>query len=158
MALIAKPIPVSATHGVTTNRPVAAPRGGSSSSHAGPVEATNAISGTSYGDSTFSGIVSQDAGEFGDQSFNSFTPGQHRDPNDELPNPHTGVIQFTSQGFAELLEMRDTLTGGSSDSDGNNRGRALGRGLDYVSELYEAVVNITDGNGNIRGETVSMTL
>lgn len=158
MALIAKPLPVSASQGVANTRPVIAPRGGSASSHAGPVEATNPISGASYGDGTFSGIVSQEEGDFSGHSFNSFTPGHQRDHNDELPHPHTGVIQFTSQGFAELLEMRDTVTGGSSDTEGNNRGRALGRGLDYASALYEAVINIADGNGNIRGETVSMTL
>lgn len=156
MALIAKTVPVTAPHGVTANRPVAGARGASMSTNAGPVEATNPISGAAVGDGTFSAVVSQEEGDF---SGHSFTPGQQRDRHgDELPNPHTGVIQFTSQGFAELLEMRDTTTGGSTVEEGNNRGKALGRGLDYASAMYEAVVNIADGNTNIRGETVSMTL
>lgn len=156
MALIAKTVPVAAPPGVTASRSAVAGARGASSTHVGPVEATNPISGAAVGDGTFSAVVSQEEGDF---SGHSFTPGQQRDHRgDELPNPHTGVIQFTSQGFAELLEMRDTVTGGSSTTEGNNRGRAVGRGLDYASALYEAVVNIADGNANIRGETVSMTL
>jgi len=155
MALAVKPVAVAAPQGVTNNRVTTSPRAGASAALSGPVEAANPVGGSSLGEGAFSTVVSQDESDF---SGGSFSPGQRRDHHDDLPNPKTGIIEFTSQAFAQLLEMRDTISAGSSQSEGRDHGKASGRGIEYASALYESVIEIAAGNVNHRGETVSISL
>lgn len=155
MALNVKPLPVTAPSNVTSNRPASVSRGPQTASLSGPVEAMNPISGSALGDGAFSAVVSQDDSDY---TGRSFTPGSRREHGDELPNPKTGIVDITSQGFVELIELRDTFTSSSVQADGKNRGKAQGIGIEYASSLYEAVIDIAAGNSNLRGETVSLTL
>ncbi len=155
MALNVRPVVVAAPQSVANNRPVAGPRGGSSASLSGPVEAATAVSGSASGEGSFSAVVSQDNDNF---SGRSFTPGQRRDHGDDLPNPHTGIVEFTSQGFAQLIELRDTISSGSDSSGSRDHIKTGGRSIEYASALYEAIIDITAGNKNLLGETVSITL
>lgn len=158
MALNVKPVPIVAPQGVTTTtRPASGPRAGASASLSGPVDASVPISGSGsgLGDGAFASVVTQDNNEF---SGRSFSPGARREQGNDLPDPKTGIIEFTSQGFAELLELRDTVSGASGNADGKNRGKAMGRGIEYASALYENVIELAAGNRNLLGETVSITL
>lgn len=155
MASIVKPVTITPPQSVANNRPVSAQRAGSVASTSGPVEATSAISGSSLGDGAFSAVVSQDNDSF---SGGSFSPGRRRSHGDDLPNPQTGIIEFTSQGFAQLIELRDTILSGSEASGKRESIRAGGRSMESASALYEAVIDIAAGNKNLLGETVSITL
>ncbi len=156
MALIVKPLPVAAPSNATVNRPVVAgARGQQTASLSGPVESLTHVSGSALGDGAFSAAVTQDDSNY---TGRSFTPGSRRQPGDELPNPRTGIVDFTSQGFVELLELRETFTSGSANVEAKNRGKAKGMGLEHASSLYEAVIDIAAGNRNLRGETISLTL
>lgn len=155
MALIVKPVAVAAPQGVMTSRPASSARGGSPTSMSGPIDASSPVGSSLFSDGPFSAVVTQDDSDF---SGHSFTPGRRGDHEDDLPNPKTGIVEFTSQGFAELLELRDTISAGSLDSEGKNRGKATGRSIEYASALYEAVIDFSTGNNNLRGETVSLNL
>jgi len=155
MALIVKPVAVAAPQGVMTSRPASSARGGTPASMSGPVDASSPVGGSLFGDGSFSAVVTQDSSGFSGQSF---TPGRRGDHENDLPNPQTGIVEFTSQGFAELLELRDTILAGSLEAEGKHRGKATGRSIEYASALYEAVIDFATGNRNLRGETISINL
>ncbi len=156
MALVAKPVAATTPPGVTANRPSTVARAGTTSNLGGAVDSISAINGSSVGEGGFSVVVGQGERDFYDQS--SSYPRQSG--NGGLPNPHTGVVDVTSQGFVTLLELRDTVTAGGGDADrgGINSGRLSGRLAGHAVALYEASIESAAGNVNIRGETVSLTL
>ena len=155
MALVAKPVSVTTPQNVTANRPATVARAGPTSNLGGAIESINPTSGALIEDGAFSAVAGQ-----GNQDFLGQSPfSSRRDNSESPPDPRTGIVNVTSQGFVELLELRDTVTsGGAGDGSGADDGARSGRLIGQAVALYEASIEISAGNMNLRGETISMTL
>jgi hypothetical protein len=159
MALVAKPVTATAPPSVTANRPSTVARTGSPSNLYGAVDSISPTGGAAMGDGGFSVVVGKDGeSDFYDQSPSS-DPRQGGSSAARLPNPHTGVMDVTSQGFVSLLELRDTVTAGADEGEGGNAaGRFAGRLVGQAVALYEASIENAEGNFDVRGESLSLTL
>lgn len=152
-----KPVSAPTAPSVTANRPSTLARTGAPSNLGGAIDSISQLGDSSVGEGGFSVVVGQGERDFYDQS-----PSNQRfnhNNNGGLPNPHTGVVDVTSQGFVSLIELRDTVTGSAGDSEnGGNVTKTTGRLISRAVALYEASIESAAGNVNIRGETFSLTL
>ncbi len=157
MALVAKPVSAAAPQNAAAIRPANLARAGVASSLGGAVDSVAHAGSALVENGAFSVVVGQGNREFAGQSSYSFS--QRHDQGNPLPNPGTGIVDLTSQGFVELIELRDTLT--SNGSDGNRAveaGARTGRLIRQAVALYEASIEIAAGHVDLRGETISITL
>ena len=165
MALVARAVSATSAPGVTASRPSTVARTGMPSNMGGPVDSIYPTSGTSIGEGGFSVVVGQEGGSDHYDHPSSFSNSRHgsnnglRNPQNSLPNPHTGVVDVTSQSFVSLLELRDTVTVGPADTEGNSTAaQVAGRLIGHAVALYEASIESAEGNIVLRGESVSLTL
>lgn len=158
MALATKPVSVTVPQSVgPAARSTSLARAGSASSPGGAIDSVGSASGALIEDSSFSAVAghSRNSRDFSDRSF--FSSRQGRD--DSPPNPGTGIVNVTSQGFVELLQLRDVfMPGGASEGTAVEKKIRLGHMAGRAVALYEISVEIATGGLNIRGGTVSLTV
>jgi len=157
MGLAVKPQNHLGVHTALPSRPIAGPRFMPPANQAGPVEPSYPISDSMHEENSYRSIALHEDGGFSGNAYDTLYNKQNKGRR-ELPNPHTGILQISTQGFAELFEVKNSSSHEYSGSYANNNAKALGHRLDHASALYETSMGMGDNTSFVRGETVSMIL
>ena len=161
MALMAKIASAASSAGVSSNRPVSANSRGGSGNLMGPVDSASPSSGIALDTGVFSAVTG--GGDQSSSRHSFMSSQQQQQPQHQsqqlAPSPSTGIIDMSSQGFAEIIELRDMVSAGAFDGQEVGNAKAARSKLhSKVTTSYEASIEIASGRQTIRGESLSIQL